>query len=303
MKIFKKLYFLSQFYRLFLTKTWCKSETKIDNQAGSVILNPDVGLDIPKIIWVYWQGKRPSFVDKCLRSIQAKNSNYQVRMLNPENTEQYCHIDWSQYPKITPQQKADLLRFDLLYEHGGIWLDASILIYENLDWIQELIDQQKTASFAYYRAKNTTRLDSPIIENWLLATAPKQPLFKAWFEELVHALAITPKCYIQDLKQNDAQSANLFQNIGNLEYLVAYVACQKIMRTIKPSISLVNCDENALAYQVKNRWVKEKVLIELAVTQRPQPFPYLIKLTKKERNFLEKFDRHQRYFKGSLLDV
>ncbi len=74
-------------------------------------------------------------------------------LLNPENVNQYSLIDFSLLQDATPQQKADLLRFDLLYQHGGIWLDASIIVYESLDWIFELIQQNRTECFAYYRKK------------------------------------------------------------------------------------------------------------------------------------------------------
>ncbi|WP_269913686.1 glycosyltransferase family 32 protein [Acinetobacter sp. HY1485] len=305
MKIFKKLYYACKFKYLFMNHKWVKSEIQIDNFADKISLYPMQKNEssLPKIIWIYWQGECPDLVQACLQKIQKENLDYQVLILNPENMGQYSQVDWTIYSHLTPQQKADLLRFDLLYAHGGIWLDASILLYQNLDWINHLLCQEKTAIFAYYRAKNTIHSDYPVIENWLLAARPKQEFFKAWFDELAYALKISPQQYIADIKQQYENPKEIFQEIGNLEYLIAYVACQKIMRCTKPSITVINCDENALSYQVKNRWVKEKVLIELAISTPSIPHPYLIKLTKKERNYLSKFYQHQYYFKGSLLDL
>src|SRR5690606_14466017 len=107
---------------------------------------------IPKKIWMYWEGALPEFVGKCVEQIRKKNPNYEVNFLTPENVQAFCDIDYSRLPQITSQQKADLIRLHLIYHYGGIWLDASILVYENLDWIETLVNQHQTNTFAYYRA-------------------------------------------------------------------------------------------------------------------------------------------------------
>ena len=56
--------------------------------------------------------------------------------------------------------------------------DASIIVYKKLDWIEKLIQQTKTQGFAYYRKKNTTLADFPVIENWLLASVEKNPFYQ-----------------------------------------------------------------------------------------------------------------------------
>jgi mannosyltransferase OCH1-like enzyme len=162
---------------------------KIDNFAGQLVFNPvNTPIELPKKIWIYWEGDFPEFVEKCIQNIRKKNPNYEVYLLNPENVNQYSQIDFSLLRDATPQQKADLLRFDLLYQHGGIWLDASIIVYENLDWIFELMQQNRTECFAYYRKKNTTNLNYPILENWLLASVKNNIFFKYWFDELYLAI-------------------------------------------------------------------------------------------------------------------
>lgn len=51
--------------------------------------------------------------------------------------------------------------------------------------------------------------------------------------------------YLQEIKETEVNYQDLFQEIGRLEYLVAYVACQKVMRYHLPSMTLINCDKNA----------------------------------------------------------
>ncbi|MCH7314653.1 capsular polysaccharide synthesis protein [Acinetobacter sp. ANC 3882] len=303
MKIFKKIFYILKFYTMYSNKKRDMNEA-IENYADVIVLNPQSeNAAIPKIIWMYWEGALPKFVEKCVENIRTKNPDYQVNFLNPETVKSFCDIDYSRLQHATPQQKADLIRFELIYQYGGIWLDASTIVYENLDWIQELIERHNTNSFAYYRAKNTTQLDFPVLENWLLASTEKNIFFKYWFDELAQAVAMSPKAYIQQIRQTEPHYQELFQEIGRLEYLVAYVACQKVMRHHLPSMTLINCDKNAFFYQVKNKWMKERVLIDLAINHSPAEKPKLIKLAGKERNILSHYYVKGMYFKDSLIDI
>nr|WP_298892430.1 capsular polysaccharide synthesis protein [uncultured Acinetobacter sp.] len=303
MKIFKKIFYILKFYTMFSYKKREMNDA-IDNYADILVLNSkDQDTIIPKIIWMYWEGELPLFVAKCVENIKTKNPNYEVNFLTPQTVKNFCNIDDSQLKNATSQQKADLIRFDLIYQHGGIWLDASIIIYENLDWIQALVSKNKTNSFAYYRAKNTTNSNYPVLENWLLASTPKNTFFKEWFDELYLAIKLSPKAYIQQVKETNKNYQDYFQEIGRLEYLVAYVACQKIMRTTLPRMTLINCDRNAFFYQVKNKWMKEKVLIDLALNYPPVEKPKLIKLAGKERGILSRYYSKKMYFNDSFIDI
>lgn len=276
----------------------------IDNEADLIVLNPiKQNAVIPKKIWMYWEGALSGFVKQCIEQVKKTNPDYEVYFLTPDTVKDFCDIDYERFQHATPQQKADLIRFELIYQHGGIWLDASTIIYESLDWIQELIRENRTSSFAYYRAKNTTITEFPVVENWLLASAEKNIFFKEWFNELAKAIEMSPKAYLQQLKKTEQQYQDLFQQIGRLEYLVAYVACQKVMRYHLPSMTLINCDKNALFFQVKHQWVKEKVLIDMAINYPPQEMPRLIKLAGKERKTLSHYYEKGMYLEGSLLDL
>ncbi|QBQ15285.1 glycosyltransferase family 32 protein [Acinetobacter haemolyticus] len=303
MKIFKKIFYRLKFYMMYSNNKRDVSE-KIDNYADIIVLNPIVhGAVIPKKIWMYWEGDIPEFVGKCVENIRSKNSTYEVNFLTPSTVKSFCNIDYSRLQNATPQQKADLIRFELIYQYGGIWLDASTIVYESLDWIQNLVSKHQTNSFAYYRADNTTHPDFPVLENWLLASTAKNIFFKKWLDEFYKAIELSPKIYIQQIRDTDVNYQDLFQEIGRLEYLVAYVACQKVMRENLPSMTLINCDKNAFFYQVKRRWMKERVLIDMAINYPPVEKPKLIKLAGKERGILSKYYSKGMYFKDSLIDI
>lgn len=153
------------------------------------------------------------------------NREYTVHILDNNNINDFCEIDFSQFEGLTPQLKSDLLRLYLLYKHGGIWVDASVILYSSLDWIIDLCNNNKTKAFGYYRSTNTTVKQYPVIESWLLASEKNNIFFKEWLDELIYAVNLGIKNYILEIKKTCSNYNEYFQNIGRLEYLVIYVAC------------------------------------------------------------------------------
>lgn len=256
---------------------------------------------IPRQIWIYWQGSPCELVERCVAKIRALNPHFTVHYLNEDSVKQFSEINFTELAHITPQLKSDLIRLDLLNRHGGYWLDASILTFESLDWIQQLVDQHATEAFAYYRKKNTTLPEFPVIENWLLASHPDTAFLKAWQVEVMKIIQVTAKVYIQQIRQNLDQPEQYFQRINMPEYLCPYIAAQVVMRQHLPSITLINCDANAFFLQIQNGWNKHKVLFDLAIKQKPVQMPKLIKLVGKERNLINQYFIKGKFKANSLL--
>lgn len=85
-------------------------------------------------IWVFWwQGKdeMPIIISKCIDSIRRNAGKHPVILLDKNNYKQYVNIpsfilNKLQNGKISLTHFSDVLRFQLLYTHGGIWADASL---------------------------------------------------------------------------------------------------------------------------------------------------------------------------------
>lgn len=280
MKFIKKIFYLFIFYqKLFFKKR--HQIQGVDNYAGLLVKGGGgIAGDIPKRIWVYWEGERSDFLETCLFSIKKFNLDYDVVVLNERNLVDYCSLDWSIYANLTPQLKSDLLRLYLIYHYGGIWLDASILVYRNFNWIQQLLKDHHVDSFAYYREQNTINKNYPIIETWLIASKAKHPFFKSWFDELSRVVSTGINIYLEQLKK-EQDIKEITQNIGikKLDYFIVFVVCQTVMRNVDPSMVLINCDANVFSFQVKNNWLRARLLIDLGtgVLSDQQSSPYLIK--------------------------
>lgn len=88
----------------------------------------------PEPIWVlWWQGEAsmPPIIQLCQKS-KLKNANgHEVILLTQDNVKQYIEFPeyvWEQFDagKIRIQHLADMIRVQLIWRYGGIWLDASV---------------------------------------------------------------------------------------------------------------------------------------------------------------------------------
>ena len=88
-----------------------------------------------KIIWVCWfQGleQAPELIKCCINSMKEKFKGYEVVILTEENIKDYTHFPEYIYEKrakgyISHAHYSDLIRVELLCQHGGIWIDATVL--------------------------------------------------------------------------------------------------------------------------------------------------------------------------------
>lgn len=87
-------------------------------------------------IWVFWwqgEAQMPDIVRSCVQSIQQNKGDYRVVVLNKDNFSRYANIPAYILNKvksgaISLTHFSDILRFELLNNHGGWWLDATIYV-------------------------------------------------------------------------------------------------------------------------------------------------------------------------------
>ncbi|MDR1223237.1 MAG: glycosyltransferase [Tannerella sp.] len=87
-------------------------------------------------VWVcWWQGEAnmPDIVKICYRSICRKAGSHPVKLVTKENYAEYVRLPDGVIEKvnsgvITVTHFSDILRMNLLYEYGGYWIDATVLL-------------------------------------------------------------------------------------------------------------------------------------------------------------------------------
>jgi len=114
----------------------------VANVRESKIINNDKNEKI-FTMWQQGESKAPALVQACFRSIR-KHCKQELVVLDDDNFEQYVKlpreiIEKYRAGKIRRAHFADIVRVELLYEHGGIWLDSTAFVTAPIpDWIMDL---------------------------------------------------------------------------------------------------------------------------------------------------------------------
>lgn len=93
------------------------------------------------IIWIFWwqgENKMPAIVKKCYKSILRNRGKRRVILVTKDNVKNISTIPNYIYIKIEKKEItlthfSDILRFNLLDNYGGLWVDATIYVTQSLD--------------------------------------------------------------------------------------------------------------------------------------------------------------------------
>lgn len=183
-----------------------------------------------KIVWQFWaQGiesnELPQIVKMCFKSVDSFASDFEIIRLNMDNISDYIDLPDYVYEKLNTSNYnftffSDLLRVALLNTYGGVWIDATILLTDNLSNFKFIDDN----FFVYERSRHPTNLEAKKmfeeinLDYWSWNEKFKVKLFNSF-------IISKPKneiiCSIQDLllyywaKNNSVKHYFIFQILYN----------------------------------------------------------------------------------------
>ncbi len=235
--------------------------------------------DFNKTIWMYWDGTTiPLLVQKCIDRIKLMNGGFEIILLNDKNINEYLPDLKFEVLDIPIANKTDVMRLELLYKYGGIWMDATIIVFENLDWVFSVLEQSVYDCIAFRREKSTIYSKYPVIESWFLCCPPKSPFIKAWLDELKPICQLGSGKYFEKIKQR-SDYTEIVQNIERPEYLLVYLAQQIAMQKYNDfNVFLLSSEKTAFFYQEACNWDIRKMYVELMFKKVHGDTPLMIKL-------------------------
>lgn len=146
-------FFLTCFLKKYRYKTRLLAISKLQKEFGYVFENvsekeysvPRIGNEQKNIFVYRAQGINniPPLVQYNLELIKKNYYDYKIILIDDLNFDDYVKIDnhlISLYKdkKITVQTFSDILRFNLLYQLGGIWVDSTILMFKRYEFFNEI---------------------------------------------------------------------------------------------------------------------------------------------------------------------
>ena len=170
---------LEQFREILNNKIFEKLYKKNRKHLKNAI-NNNVMLEnrIPKKVWFFWmQGleNAPELVKACFNSIKKNLTGYEIILLTKANLSTYATIPDFILNKcyITTTHFSDILRNNLLLNHGGYWSDATVLFSEK---IPALIENSSFFLFQSYKPGSNGKKVN--ISSWFIGSVKNNPVLE-----------------------------------------------------------------------------------------------------------------------------
>jgi mannosyltransferase OCH1-like enzyme len=266
---------------------------------------------IPNIIWTFWEGPQNNVVKLCIDSWKKHNPDYEIYILTKKNYKKYIYsvadldidIEKMKHSGDFVARFADYVRCIVLSQHGGFWIDASIICHAPLSWVHATQNKTGAELIGYYIHKGTYlefMQTSPMIENWFFACVPGSLFMQDWCEEFFRTDEYdTIKEYLDDVKEQGVHFNNI-HNLASPEYLTMHISAQKILQQPTDghqyNLYLFSCCAGPFAYLHDHDWNSAVAVHELVNTttyENYYKYP-LIKLRGSERTVLEQYDDSSR---------
>ena len=131
----------------------------------------------PVIWWCWLQGEEnaPDICQSCLRSIKKYYPDFEIFIVTDENVNEFIKLPnyiLEKYKSgiISRTHFSDIIRIFLLYEYGGIWMDATIFSSGREEFLYE---------YPFFVFKHIYRgLNGIAASSWLISSAPKHPIIR-----------------------------------------------------------------------------------------------------------------------------
>jgi len=241
----------------------------------------------PKRIWTYWdrEDRIPKTVKMCMRGWAKWNPDYEIVLLTKKNYKGYVTIpnELTSHPNFNdmPARFADLVRVWALAEHGGIWIDSSIILKAPLDdWLFP-----KYAEFSGFYIDGMTKT-TPVIENWFFACNKGSPFVKKWRDEFSK---IAQYSCVEQYVNSRIQMGVDIEKITIPIYLAMHVSAQKVLQLDQypmESMILRKAEDGPFRYLVDAKWDSEKAV--RAACLDPSYQTPILKMRGIERSVVEK---------------
>jgi len=239
-------------------------------------------MDYNYTIYCYWEDEElPSLIKKCLETwkkinkfnIIILNKNNYINYVNPED---YKDIDRN---FVTITKFTDYLRFDLIYKYGGIWMDISMIVLKDFDWVEKL-------NFNIIFNNTINQKDGEIcMESWFISSKKNNPLMKLIRDDIFSIkVREDQNKYIEDtFKDNIVIPNNICTNY-HIIYLIMARNIQK-NKNLLNDFTVIDCNNGYGFSHIVDKDSYKKILNYYAFRNKDDL--KLIKLTNMDRKLYE----------------
>lgn len=99
--------------------------------------NNNIVLQNKKYLFTFVEENIPNYIKLNIESFNKYYQNYNLVIINKNNVRQYLPdfpFNLDSMDKISMIKKIDFLKYSLLYNYGGLWIDSSVLLYKKFEF-------------------------------------------------------------------------------------------------------------------------------------------------------------------------
>lgn len=143
-----------------------------------------MSVEVPRTIWMWWEqgyDAAPEVVLASHASWRRLNPTWRLRALDRNTLGQWLPQDAvKRIFGVSKEHEAisDELRIELLYQHGGVWADATTVCAKPLD---DWLPSHLTSGFFAFDRPGGDRL----VASWFLAAARENYIVKTWRDSVI----------------------------------------------------------------------------------------------------------------------
>jgi hypothetical protein len=206
---------------------------------------------VPKIIWTYWDDENiPDFIKICLNNWKKICPDYQINMVHKNNVEKYINIP-NNFNNLKSYRQSDITRLLLLQKHGGIWIDASTILFVPPD---KFISKNNLTLFLTPGSNNK----NIVYENWFISAPKNNKIINLWTNEVLQAISNE-----NNYSLNSSNKNKKIVGIHLYKYLICHLALINV-RDKYPNLfkNIKTIDSNNTAFFEQNNanWKSKKMI-------------------------------------------
>jgi len=138
-----------------------------------------------EILWQFWTPNKvlgtPDIIKACINTVEKHKGDLQHILVDIKTIQNYAELPGFIYDlynsgKMKPAHLADLLRIELLHNHGGIWLDATGYM------TAEVPKKIRDLDFFMFHVMRNGKPVVPYMQNCFIRADKNSPLLNGWRE-------------------------------------------------------------------------------------------------------------------------
>ena len=248
---------------------------------------------LPKVIYCYWDNLEGNVIIQSHINTWIRNTtkDWKVIILNKNNVSKYVDDKFlKKYINLPAFRFADFLRFYLIKNYGGVWMDAaSIIINGNFlnYYYGEMIKHKYDVTL--YELKPHSK-KYPYLENWFIMAPKNSRFITDLYNEFNKSFEMGFINYKRNILCNSGIEIEqtLRTRKCNYTYLMQHAIIHYLLDSGKKyNINIKDAEESMFKVQKLTNWYN-KDIINFIINNKDWSQFYAIKLIKKNRRGIGK---------------